>query len=186
MPSFGFKGNFVVLEFDGKKFTKEMERRAFQLMREAAREWVRAVYVKVPVWTGMARGALKYAQGRVGPSAGLFLSEYLKILIPIGPERTHDGKPLEVRKDKSPQIGGRKARYTFSYYKGQFNFTLNIDIVHYEINEFHAGHPPSYSRPWNSFQAGDEAFKAYIDANVERILPNVNDYTRETKIKANG
>lgn len=179
---FGFKGHFNILKFDSKKFAKELDRKSNQLLREAAREWVMAAYVRVPVWTGMARGAFKYAQGRSGPSAGVFLSVYLRVLVPIGPRRTYDGEPLEVRSDKSPQLGGRKSRYTISGTAMKYTFSFSTGIPYFESNDQEPGRPPSYTRPWNSMQAGNDAFKNHIRQNASTVVPKVSEYLTPTKI----
>ncbi len=182
MGSFGFKGKLYRLKLDSSRFLKEHERRANQVVREAAREFVLAAYMSVPVWTGMARGAFKYSQGRSGPSSGIFLSVYLKVLIPIGPTRTHDGGPLAIRANKSPQDGGAQSRYTFSGSNGQFRFTFNTSISHFQFNDITPGKPPSFTRPWGAFKAGSEAFNRYLKVNAKSTIPKLSSFLTTEEI----
>ena len=173
----GFKGRLVKLSIDRERWLEEHRRRARQLLREAAREFVLAAYVQVPVWSGMSRGAFKFAKGRSGPSAGIFLSVYVKVLVPIGPNRTWDGEPLDTsRPKKNPEQGGREARYTFSDSNNQFAFTFNAGSSYFEYNDQGPeGLRPSFSRPWKSFDAGRAAFKLYIQNNAKTIIPDLRD-----------
>jgi hypothetical protein len=176
MPRLGFTGHFKKITIDRTKFTATMKATAEVVQREAIREWLRAVIVGVPVWTGMSMGALKYARGRSGDSAGQFLSSYLRVAVPIGPWRTWDGEALEIRSDKSPELGGRQSRYTISQYRGRYLFTFQTSVIQFIINDLYPGKPPSYTRPWQAIQAGNEAFQAYLNANLRKRLPKIKDF----------
>lgn len=163
--------------FNQGGWTKKLEQQGFALMKEGMREWVRAVIVHVPVWSGMARGSVKLAKGRAGPGTGLFLHQFLRVVIPINPVAD------SWRRSKNPEAGGRQARWTLTHSKGQFRFTYNNDVVHYIINEFYDGPPPSFTRPWHSFEAGRAAFETYLNANKDKLYPKVSDFTVKTNVR---
>src|SRR5688572_20554130 len=100
--TYKFTGQLMGLKLKRGEITKTFTMQAERVVRAAAREWLRAVYVRIPVWTGMARGAIKFAKGRTGESSGQFLSIYLRVAVPIEPI-------IEVRKDKSPELGGKQS-----------------------------------------------------------------------------
>lgn len=179
----GFYGHFTKLQFDKVKFGATAAKKAEVLNRNAAREWLRAVYIKVPVWTGMARGGLKYAKGRSGASAGQTLSAYLRVAIPIGPERTWDGRELERRPDKTPEKGGAQSQYTLTEANGKYGFSFSTEIVHFIVNDIYPGLPPSYSRPWQAIQAGNDAYSDFVKNNIHEVFPKLSDYILKTRVE---
>lgn len=175
MPSLGFKGYLTSLKLDRGKITKEVERRANKLNKEAAREYVRAVILHVPVYTGMARGSIKLAKGRSGEAAGYSLYQFLKLNIPIN--------PVGHRPKKNPEAGGKQGRFTFSHYKGRYNFTINTSVTHYLINEFmEPNGRPSFTKPWHSFAAGEKAYNDHFKAHAHEVIPRLSDYIVRTKV----
>jgi hypothetical protein len=162
--------------FNKGGWTKKLEEQGFVLMREAMREWVRAVIVKIPVWSGMARGSVKFAKGRAGPGTGVFLHQFLRVTIPINPVAN------SWRWNKNPEAGGKQARWTLTFSKNQYRFTYNNDVVHFLINEFFDGPPPSFTRPWHSMEAGRTAMINYIAANKNKMLPKIKDFTTTTTV----
>lgn len=175
--SFGFSAKLNKFVIDKGKFTKTLDDKATALLKGAAREWLRAVYVKVPVWTGEARGSLKFARGRSGPGAGQFLATFLNVAISI--------EPQEIREGKDAESGGRKARWTLGGHNGKYSFTFNEDVLHYIILDNHAlgfGNP-NFPRPWESFKAGEEAFNNHILLHKDRLAPKVSDFITFTQIK---
>ena len=181
MP-FGFNGQLVKLKLDREKILEKHRTKARELLRLAAREFVLAAYVHVPVWSGMARGGFKYARGRVGPSSGIFLSVYLRVLIPIEPVPQASKHPK-----KTPEAGGAQSRYTFSDSNNQYRFTLNIGIDYFEYNELsQPDQRPSWAKPWNSFAAGKDAFDAYIQEHKKDIIPDFKDGVSRSIIKVTG
>ncbi len=67
------KGFFTKLTLDPGRYTKTLDKSMNVQLRQAARAWLRAVILKVPVWTGMSRGSLRP------------LGAFLRVAVPISP-----------------------------------------------------------------------------------------------------
>ena len=165
--SIGTKAIIRGFKFNMGGFLQSTDTAAKSSVLSAAREWLKAVIQMVPVWTGQALGSVKYAKGRSGTSAGLFLGEYLKVQIPIN--------PLHFRPNKNPRTGGLQGRYTFSSSRHQYRFTYQTNVIYYVIQDFfNIGVSPS--APWNSMQYGREAFIRSIREEMKIRLPRVNSF----------
>lgn len=180
MPNrFIAKFDRIKLEGDGK-ITPAMQSKIERFVKDAAREWLRAVVVRIPIWTGMSRGALAMAKGRSGPTAGKFLRTVLNIQIPIG-SRTSDSKAKAKRIGKTSAQGGRESRFTFSYDEAgkRFNFTYQTDVVQFIANDlynvrdgaaFGSQGAGAWARPWGAMKAGDLAFDEYVARYARKFL----------------
>jgi hypothetical protein len=170
-----FKGYLTKITLNTKRILKSLEERATKVNKEAAREYVRAVIVHVPVYTGMALGSIKLAKGRSGEAAGFSLFQFLNLTIPIN--------PIGYRRDKNPITGGAKGRFTFSHYRGRYNFTISTSVAHYLINEWNEpDNHPSFSKPWHSFQAGEAAYNNYINKNIHAAIPKLKSFIVKTNV----
>lgn len=169
----GFKARIRGFKFDKGGFIGATERAAKSAVYSAAKEWLRAVIVRVPIWSGQALGSVKYAVGRSGNSSGLFLGEYLKQQIPI--------QAYHWKANKNPQTGGVQGRYTFSQSRHQYRFTFQTDVIYYVIQDFF-NIKVSPRAPWGSMDAGAAAFNAAIGAEMASRLPRVNDFLLDSEI----
>jgi hypothetical protein len=146
-----FKGRVSFPRLDVESYTEAMEAIVRTQMRQAAREWLRAVIPRVPVWTGMARGTLQP------------LGRFLKVAVPI--------HPVAVRPGMGPGVGARKSHFSFPERDHRFYFQWSTDVFHFIQNEFYqAPNPPFRLRhptPWNAILAGKAAFDRY----VAEVLP---------------
>lgn len=160
------------LKTETGRFTKAFDSKAEVLMKKAAAAWLRAVIVRVPVWTGFARGSLKFADGPRGN-----LSRFLQVAVPItGRRKTpkwyyHPGRG---KVEKTPENAGRFAHYTFSTSRHVYTFTFTSTVVHYLIEEFFGQVSPT--APWLSMEAGRQAWLEYFDAHI-LDLPKLKDFT---------
>jgi len=153
------RGELALLDFDMKKYSKTLNETIETQMRQAAREWLRAVIPKVPVWTGTARGTL-------AP-----LGRFLRVAVPIN--------PVTTRENMGPDIGASKSSFQFLNDKNLHSFVWDNDVLHYLINEYndvsgyiHLKHPV----PWRSLDAGNQAFDAYINKNLPEKAPKIKDF----------
>lgn len=169
----GFKAQIRGFKFDSGGFLKSTELAAKSAVYSSAREWLTAVIVRVPVWTGQALGSVKYAKGRSGPSSGLFLGEYLKTQIPIN--------PYHFRKNKNPATGGKRGRFAFSQSRHQYRFSFQTDVIYYVIQDFF-NIQVSKTAPWNSMKAGAEAFNSAIGQEMQSRLPRVNQFILDSEV----
>lgn len=154
MPGWG--QGFGRFKLDGN-WTIRLNRDVERLMRKAAEEWLRAVILHVPVWSGMARGSLKFAQGHGG-----FLAQYLRVAIDVTP----------VKETKSKNQFSGHGEYSFSTNGHIYSFNFNSDVAHYHWNEFYARTDPGAAKqqieaPWTSFQYGQNAWRRYIRHEVK-------------------
>ncbi len=159
------------LRTDSAKFTKDFDRRAQALMKKAAEAWLRAVILQVPLWTGFARGGLKFADGPNGN-----LSRFLHVAINVASSKKNPKwyyHPGRRRIPKKPEQAGRFAHYTFSASRHVFTFTYTTNIVHFLIEEFYG----RQSGPWNSMEAGQKAWLLYFFTNKKKSLPDLVKYT---------
>jgi hypothetical protein len=155
--------------FPKEKLTQAIDKKMQSAVYQAARAWLRAVILKVPVWSGQALGSVKYAKGRYGPSAGLFLGQYLKIQIPL--------YPVFPRPNKNPQTGGVQGRYSFSHSNNQYRFSYQTSVIYFVIQEFYnVGVSPS--APWHALTDAEPEFRAELRRQVVGKLPKISDLVR--------
>jgi len=159
------QGGLQFLDFDHISFTKTLDRVLGQIIREAAREWLRAVLTAVP-----ARGGFPVLTGAAKST-----------LVPLGRFLKNVGglKVTPVaRKGRSTVIDKRaegEASQSFTLESKNFNYTFewSTDLLHYYINEYFGFIPFA---PWNTLEAGQEAFVAFVEEAIDRRLPNISDY----------
>ena len=142
-------------------FNAALRKVAEQQVRQAAREWLRAVIPRIPVFTGTARGTLQP------------LGRFLKVAVPIS--------PIATRKDKGPNVGESRTRpYYFHRDGDRHYFRFNTDLGYFIQNEFyHAPNPPfklTHPTPWNAIIEGNLAFEAYIKTTLPQRIPKIRDY----------
>lgn len=170
MPHFNVK--LFGLKVDKGKFTKAFEIKAESLMKKAAAAWLRAVILEVPVWTGFARGSLKFADGPRGN-----LSRFLQVAVPTSGRRKFPKwyyHPGRRKIEKKSENAGRFSHYTFSTTRHIYSFTFTSTVVHFLIEDFFGRVSPS--APWHSGKAGRKAWLDYFDAHI-LDLPKIKDFT---------
>ena len=151
--------NLQNFELDANALIKDLYVVLDEQNKMAAREWLKAVILRVPVFTGEARGSL------------LPLANFLNESIPIHP----------VAQKKGHSIASGAAQSSFEFTNGPiFDFIFTEDVAHYKINEYYDVNPPIHlthlPRPWASFLVGKEAYKNYIERYLVANLPVIKDY----------
>lgn len=173
------KYELYALKIDNERWTKAIDSALQTLIRQAARSWLRAMIIHVPVWTGFARGSIKFARGTNGN-----LGQFLNVAIPISPiaisPKTYkhgDGRVVP----KTPSRGGVFGNYTFTASQHRYRFNFRTDVVYFLINEFFG----SKSSPlaWHSFESGRKAFEQYIRDNILN-LPKVKDFLLKVPVSS--
>jgi len=164
MLSFNLKFNILNIDID--KYSQHMDNHLQQKIRQAAREFIRATFPLVPVWSGMARASL------------LPLANILHVYMPISPVIDVPNRVLE----------GVALAITDYFQKTKFGYIFKVgtNVKHYNINEqmnvnpfgFHLKHPG----PWNSFDAGEAAAKKYLKENLSKNCPKVFDFIKVKSI----
>lgn len=158
--------NFDIVELDIQRFNKTLDRVMGQIIREAAREWLRAILVSVPARGGfpVLTGAAKSTLAPVG--------RLLRVAVPISPvkgDRRAEGEASTTLKIVDDRNNGGSFNYSFEW---------STSLLHYYINEFYAYIPHA---PWNTLEAGEAAFTAYVENALATRLPNVADHIRIIK-----
>lgn len=161
-----FRGRLSYPKFDASKYTQALQDACEVQLRQAAREWLRAVIPHVPVWTGTARGSLQP------------LGRFLNVAIPIVPS----APPKAMRFNRGASYGASQGHFKFSRRDKRFIFHYSSDVKHFLENEFyHAPNPPYHLRnetPWNAFVYGKAAFDAYMKGTLPKRIPKIADYIR--------
>lgn len=159
----GFVMELMDLKFDVKGFRKTVDAALQTQLRMAAREWLRAVIPRVPVYTGMSRGTLQP------------LGQFLRVAVPISPVASRPGYSIEG--------GAAASSFSFTKEGAYYYFTWNNEVLQYQINEFHrVPLPLRHPTPWRSLDAGRRAFDAYVKNTIPKRIPRVNDFIRADSI----
>jgi len=157
-----FRGRISFPKLDAAKYTQALEDAVETQMRQAAREWLRAVVPKVPVWAGTSRGSLQP------------LGRFLRVAIPIN--------PLVQRKGAGPNVGASKSSFKFERIGRRFIFSVSTGVDHFIQNNFYeAPNPPFHLKeptPWKAFEAGEEAYLKYIKENLTKKIPKIKNFIR--------
>lgn len=152
----GWKGlisSKIELDFDLSAYLTVVDANAKELMKEAAKAWVKSAIARVPVYTGTAIGSLK--------PIGAFANQ----VIPAG---------SKIRKSKYQ--GSTQGHFEFKAEDFLYEFEVSTDVFYYLINEYydvsqyiHLKNPG----PWGSFKAGDDAAAKVIADGAKGIFPDV-------------
>lgn len=157
-----YEVSFKSLNFDQVKLTKTLDRILGQIIREAAREWLRAILKSVPsrggfpVWSGAAKSTLVPLGRFLNNVAGLNVSP-----VPKAPDRRSLGLDSQSFTFTDDRNNGGSFEYSFEW---------STDLLHYYINEFYGLIP---SAPWHTQEAGQRAFEAYVLDALERRAPDI-------------
>lgn len=166
---FSFRGSLHGLKLDSGSFSKTFEAQVQVLIRNATREWLRAVVLRVRVWTGFSLGSVVFAQGQ----SGIGLARFLHMAVPVVPLHTtpkwyYPGFRGKV--PKTPAQGAIFGEYNFPSSQHRYRFRYTNNVIQFGIGEFYG--TPQSGGPWDSMRAGGDAFNAYLKENIHR-LPQV-------------
>lgn len=158
---FSITASLPVFKWDSKKFNRALLASLSTQARQAARAFVRAAVVRVPVDTGQARGTF------------LPLGRFLRISVPIGGAQT---KP-----NKSPatgSMGDRQMLFRFETQERGVFFEIEPQLFYYWWNDFFAHNYPGgqLPTPWQSLEEGKKAFVTYMKTIAPTKLPKLKDF----------
>jgi hypothetical protein len=170
------------LEFAKDPYKKKLDLAIRALIREAAREWLRAMIIRIPTWTGHTKGSIKFARGANGN-----LSRYLNVSIPIVP---HPRAAGQISRGKNAASGGRLGRYSFTVQNHVYKFYFRSDVVYFLHNDFFArtdrgAGGQQIEAPWGSAEAGAEAFHQTLGRG-KKNFPRLEDAIIKTRIPFGG
>jgi hypothetical protein len=152
-------GGFDFIGFDQVEYTRRIEIVMGQIIREAARDWIRAIIKSVPsrngfpVLTGAARSTLV--------PLGRFLRNVPVTVNPVPgqPDRRKEGED-----SSSFKIVTSETEYLFEW---------STTLDHYRIND---QYPVIKSAPWHTMDAGADAFVESANRKMRERLPHIADY----------
>lgn len=156
-----FRGRLSFPKLDVKKYTQALETQVETQMRQAAREWLRAVIPKVPIWTGTSQGTLQP------------LGRFLRFAIPI--------TPVVNRPGKGPEVGANQSGFKFERRGHRFVFKFDTSVEYFIRNNFYNLNPPFHLKtpgPYGAFEAGEAAFKRYLKEIAPKRIPKIKDFIR--------
>lgn len=149
-------------KFEAGKYTLALERELFVQMKQAARAFLEAAIVHVPIDTGQARGTF------------LPLGRFLNRVVPI---EGNTPKP-----NKNPETGAsNKNKQVFQFVadaKGQY-FEIDSKLFYFWFNDFYTNE--LRGTPWKSLEEGRKAFLLYMKNVAPSRLPRLKHFiTRES------
>lgn len=180
---FKMTAKIVQIKLDPVKWSKAVDTSLQTLVRNAAREWLRAMVIAVPVYSGFALGSVKNAQGPGGN-----LSRFLNVSVPIAPVKNapkwyyHHG-PGSNRIPKTADNAGQFAWYNFTSGNHVYRFFFRSDVFHLVINAFFNRSPVAGSAK-QALKYSAKAYGHYINNNLLTRAPKVKSFMQ--KIYING
>ena len=163
-----FSHSFKPIELDLPRYNKTLDRVLGQIIREAAREWLRYIILQnVPVDTGMAKSTLVPLGRFLNNVGGLGFTPKRKPYFnfdegEISPEAGERKSEFFLRDDKSTPL-------SFIY-----EFEWSTDVLHYWLQEFYNGTPPGSAH----LPGAENAFFAHIEETIDSRLPHYADYLK--------
>jgi hypothetical protein len=162
---FEIRGVFSELHLDVGRFTKTLDATMEIQLRQAARAWLRAVIVKVPVWTGMSVGSF------------IPLGAFLRVKIPIVPSASPFAQAA-IRQGRTAAAGAAASTFEFRKEGHKYIFEFDEGVPSYAINEYFNVKPPINlitPGPYGSFRAGEQAFQDYVTNEIPKRLPRIEN-----------
>lgn len=165
-----FEGKISKLELNYGAYTKTLREGMERQVRQAARAWLLTAWLRVPVWSGQARGSLKNAGGSFG-----FLARYLRVQVVINPVKT--------RPNKNEGTGSRFSSYTFKSTKYTFSFSYRNILNYFTDPSFGQESNPGVSpdAPWKALESANDSYRRYMDENLAARIPKIRDFLVVTK-----
>lgn len=186
------KATLFQFTFKRAAYSKAFDKAMQLLMRNAAREFAKAVLLRVPIQTGFARGALLNLADAIGLNAATSPISFIRKL----DKRRMNAKNLPLngvvsyytdsggRVPKTPENARQFSTAIDKVFTSEnyvYTFNYEASILYYMINDaFSNSHTPS--APWMSFEAGHDAMVQYIEEHVLDDVPAISDYFETTEV----
>ncbi len=146
---------------------KDLKKKTLELREKTARAYVRAVFSRIPVWSGAARATLI-------PLAILAkMGELAATIRPVAFEGSH-----YPRGDPNHGVDSGVNHGTQSSLDNSFpsiGFTFETDLIHFFLHEENGWND------WGALEAGRNAASSYIEENASKFMPNMNRYIKVSK-----
>lgn len=162
-----FKANLKPRTFDKVAFLRDLKKGTLDLREKTARAYVRAVFSRIPVWSGAARATLI-------PLATLAkMGELAASIRPIAFEGRHYPKGDPNHGIDSGVNHGLQSSIDNSF--PEVGFTFETDLLHFFLHEENSWND------WGALEAGRNAASEYISTNADKFMPKMNKYIRRRK-----
>lgn len=155
----GLYGTYALLSFNSRLAKRELHQECIRILKDSVKAWVQSATEgqnQIPVWSGMARGAIKKVGDMVGYQVPIF---------PV-PEANPSKGP-------GPRIDQGVANSTAKLITvpGRYGFEWSTSVDHLAFNDqndannygFHLKHTP---RPWEFKENADQAFKDMLNVLI--------------------
>lgn len=164
-----FKPEFVTVNIDVSRYRREFDNKMTEIIKEAARSWLRTVLLIIPTWSRASRATFEALANEVG-----FNVTY---------------GPLRAKKDRlllglSTSKGGLKIEKGKSYH---FFYETDLRYLAYNnVNRVIVGQAPNVfaglinPTPYRFTDAGQKDFESFAQNNVR--LPNPYEFITRNKI----
>lgn len=162
-----------LLNLDLPRYHKTLDRIMGQVIREAAREWLRAVIINVPVETGMAKATL-IPLGRflrnvgglgINPSRKPYFSRLEGVTQEIDAGLVK--QDFEIQDDKSSPL-------SFVY-----SFEWSTSVLHYWLAQYYKGNALPGEE---AIEEGAIAFQEHLVSTIVNRLPHFADFILNKRI----
>jgi hypothetical protein len=161
MPSVNLRVSLPTL--DRERYLRDLRQSIRQAVVLAAQKFLQAAIPLIPVWTGMASGAMENLEILAGVS------------IPRASPSPRSANYYYQGQRRTPALGQSLTTQPGSILSGDmtsaetgtrlfFNFTINIDY----FNELDA--------QWGAMEAGEAAFEQELHQQLHALQPNIGDY----------
>lgn len=161
-----------VIQFDKDKFLTAVQVEIRRAFIKAGRKFLLASVQRIPIWTGMARGALRNLEDLFGQVSGgeVRTQRPSSQSGPVrngyyynGLARTPElGRSLSTPTDQILSLTGA----SLATGRSAFYFRFNVDIEYFNVLD---------AVKWGAMKAGADAFEDYIKNNLN--LPNPLTFT---------
>lgn len=162
--------SFDVLKVDEKIAKARFEKAIKTQINNAARAFVRAAAVRIPVDTGMAKGSL------------LHLGRLLRVAVDISPKPGSKKYQYPPRKGykKSPELG-EELTTSEIVNKGnlRYEFHFHTRIFHLLLNDMFGS--PYSGAPWRAIEAGRIAFRNHMLNVAPNRMPGPLDFMLKSR-----
>lgn len=170
-----FTASLPKFELKRAEFSKTLAHQANEQMRQAARAFLRAALPLIPQYTGMSK------------ASWLPLGRFLRVAVSITPKTNrrmdYYVNGVNTGWPKNPATGQMLGEGTFVFEEGSPSNLIFAFVTWNVIDQYiKQDMPPAeYNAnkpyvPWQSYEAGKEAFAHYMRTEGLRKMPNVKDF----------
>lgn len=173
------------VEFAGLRYSDALHNFLSTQLRQAVREWVRAMVREIPTYSGMSRGSL-LPIGKLPRMQNVRgITRDIHPVINYAKRDRRDGIPGTISDPIAE--GSRLSFASLEYKKTNYEFFWATEVPQFVTNELTQGlgNPPLHKQtPWASLAVGANAFYGYLIPKIKRDRPNILQYFKVKVVKS--